>query len=519
MPKSDTNLPPIQMMYKDLGLAIRLISFVRFNLMRKSACFLLLFSFILSACVGGASAGDGQRIAITNVNLVPMTAEIILENQIVLIEGSRIADIGPVGEFKIPEGATIIDGSGAYLMPGLADMHMHTTPAWEAEWPVSPFVLFLANGITTVRNLDPRPDPGNESISPDYALAWRDEIRNGSRPGPTMYLTGISLQGPNDWRPVVFEVGDAQQIVQDNADGGYDFLKIFEYYPAEHFAEAMAAAQEHEMYVTGHIPLEVGLKEAVRGGMDEIAHIVPILYWERVNVYTPGMTPNEFMQAWQQKYLVQWDGVDPDTWYQGEQETIASIIEILRSNDVNICTTGAGPNITKDLVTDYNRFIERVDMQYSRRRYLELIARGEEGAQQVFSQNPRLIDTFIYERNVWIRELHDAGVMLVLGTDSGIGMGLVPGFSVHGELLALIEAGLTPYEAIAAGTVNASKVVKEMIGADDFGTIEVGKRADLILIGGNPLEDVTNIQDIRGVMAAGRWYSQETLDEMLLIEQ
>jgi imidazolonepropionase-like amidohydrolase len=85
-------------------------------------------------------------------------------------------------------------------------------------------------------------------------------------------------------------------------------------------------------------------------------------------------------------------------------------------------------------------------------------------------------------------------------------------------LLTLIEASFTPYEAIATGTVDASRVVEEMIGVDDFGTIEAGKRADLILVGGNPLEDVTNIQDIRGVMAAGRWYSRETLDEMLRVD-
>ncbi len=110
-------------------------------------------------------------------------------------------------------------------------------------------------------------------------------------------------------------------------------------------------------------------------------------------------------------------------------------------------------------------------------------------------------------------------MLLILGTDSGFGMGIVPGFSLHGELLTLIHAGFTPYEAIATGTVNASKVVEQMIGVDDFGTIQVGKRADLILIGGNPLEDVTNIQDILGVMAAGRWYPRETLDEMLSLER
>ena len=144
-------------------------------------------------------------------------------------------------------------------------------------------------------------------------------------------------------------------------------------------------------------------------------------------------------------------------------------------------------------------------MRYSRRRFFGLFARGEDGAQTVFAgEHKDLVVPLVYERDLWLRELKEAGVFLVLGTDSGFGMGIVPGFSIHDELLALTKKGFTPYEAIGTGTVNASKVVEAMIGVDDFGTIEVGKRADLILVRGNPLEDVANIRNPLGVMAAGR---------------
>jgi hypothetical protein len=125
---------------------------------------LLLFSFILSACVGGAIAGDGQKMAITHVNLVSMTDEIILEDQTVLVEGPKITTIEPTDEIHFPEDAKIIDGTGVYLMPEIANMHMHTTPVWETEWAVSSFVLYLTNGVTTVRNLDPMPDEGGKQI-------------------------------------------------------------------------------------------------------------------------------------------------------------------------------------------------------------------------------------------------------------------------------------------------------------------------------------------------------------------
>ena len=98
-------------------------------------------------------------------------------------------------------------------------------------------------------------------------------------------------------------------------------------------------------------------------------------------------------------------------------------------------------------------------------------------------------------------------------------MGIVPGFSIHDELQILVENGFSPYEAIAAGTVNASKAIQAMTGADDFGTIEVGKRADLLLIEENPLDNVAKIKNLRGVMAAGRWYSKAKLQEMIALKK
>jgi hypothetical protein len=162
-------------------------------------------------------------------------------------------------------------------------------------------------------------------------------------------------------------------------------------------------------------------------------------------------------------------------------------------------------------------FLARSESIYFERGYLESLAHGEEKHQVQFRGMEDLA-AFKYGIDRWILvELYKGGVLLLLGTDSGTGgMGIVPGYSIHDELRILVENGFSPYEAIAAGTVNAATVVEKMDGDGDFGTIEAGKRADLILVGGNPLQDVEHIRDPLGVMAAGRWYDHEMLAELIV---
>ena len=129
---------------------------------------------------------DDQIQAFTNVNLVRMTSEEIDPNQTLIVEGARIVEFGPSNIVDIPEDTNVIDGAGAYLMPGLADMHMHTKEDWLSDrWPVSPLYLYLASGVTTIRDFGPR---GNDLT---YVLRWQDEINDGSRIGPAIYASGL----------------------------------------------------------------------------------------------------------------------------------------------------------------------------------------------------------------------------------------------------------------------------------------------------------------------------------------
>ena len=171
----------------------------------------LLLALILVSC----SANPREVIAFTHVHLVPMTGERVIEDQTVLINGGMIAAIGDADALHVPDGAQVIDGQGAYLMPGLADMHMHTRLDWEdrAIWPVDPLHLYLANGVTTIRDFAPQGSPFT------YALGWRDEIRNGTRAGPTIYASGELLYAS--------PLADPEGIVGKNHDLGFDFIKRY----------------------------------------------------------------------------------------------------------------------------------------------------------------------------------------------------------------------------------------------------------------------------------------------------
>jgi hypothetical protein len=186
----------------------------------------IIFIFLLlTAC------GQEEKItAFQKVNLVPMTEEKITKNQTVLIKGDRIFKLGPSREIKIPSNARVIDGQGAYLMPGLADMHVHLTE----DWPLPQLDLYLANGVTTIRDLDGR----------DFMLQWRDEIKAGKRAGPTLYVAAPTIRGD--------EINTPELVLKHKS--GYDCIKLYSYLSKENYHKVMEIAKNNQLYTIGHIP-------------------------------------------------------------------------------------------------------------------------------------------------------------------------------------------------------------------------------------------------------------------------
>jgi imidazolonepropionase-like amidohydrolase len=448
-------------------------------------------------------------IVFQNVNLVPMTNEKIVKGQTVLVKGKRIIEIGPSKRISVPQNTKVIDGTGVYLMPGLADMHMHTRDNWDewlSDWPVSPLLLYIANGVTTIRCFGPLGDTSGYG----YVLRWRDKINSGQLIGPTIYTSGPIIYGP---------VNNPKKIVLEQKSQGFDFIKLYSFLSKDEFHEAMIAAKQAGMYTAGHIPFQVGLEGVLSEGMDEIAHIEELSF-EFVDFdRNKGLRGREWMPyviktAYQQvkpHFGLNMEELDKRFGVLG-----SSVATKVHSANVPVCTTLFLDEVIVEKLYEPEQFLSKPENRYMPRKYLAAVRQGREKHQMQFRGGEDLAPFKRTIDRILLKYLKEAEVLFVLGTDAGTGwMGLVPGFSIHDELRILTENGFTPYEAIKTGTVNAAIVVEEMNGNGDFGTIEIGKRADLILVEDNPLEDVANIKNILGVMASGRWYKKTLLQKFI----
>jgi hypothetical protein len=391
-------------------------------------------------------------------------------------------------------------------------MHMHTHAGWlDRTWPVSPFALYLANGVTTVRHLG----AGQPSIK--KPLAWRDKIARGELAGPRMFVGARLGRGP---------INDARSFVERSAAEGYDFIKPYSFLTHQQFDQTVRIAKRVGMRTVGHIPFAVGLDGVLSGGMDEIAHIEE-LDFEFLDFHrTRRLRPGEWF-----KYLTELgaqhtapfetaDGLDIQRYTELNQGKIAGVIDRLRAANIPITTTlVVGETIVKKLL-HRKEYLARPENRYLPAAYWARFKEGRERHLLIFKGHERFARSKYELETMLLRELGKAGVPVVLGTDAGTGaMGIVPGFSIHDELRILTENGFTPYQAILAATAVASKVAAGMTGKDEFGTIENGKRADLLLVRSNPLADLANLKDPIGVMAAGRWYPIARLQEMVALRR
>lgn len=418
-------------------------------------------------------ARPAEDILFVNVHLVPMTDEIVLGDRTVWVRDGRIAAIGIRAPTAGSEEARTIDGRGGYLMPGLADLHVHM------DGDPLALALFIANGVTSVREMSGTP----------RTLEWARAAAESGILAPTIYTTGpiLGSREASATERVINTAAEGRAEVARQYDQGFRLVKPYTFLPAEAYRAIIDDARARGMYSVGHVPYSVGIDGVIAAGQDEIAHI----------------------HSLHQDFFA---GFDPDhvfDTYEIDERRTAEIAAALAAAGIRVCVTLAVDQALLD-AKDPDAYLRRPQQAYappSEAAYMRS-ARWE-----FKSLWPRsyLRETYLPWLYRLTRALHEAGVQLVLGTDSGV-PGLIHGFTTHEELRLLVEAGLTPYEALLTGTRHAAAAAG---ASGQWGTIEVGARADLILVEGDPLQDIANAARIVGVTKAGQWLDRGELDRLL----
>lgn len=488
----------------------------------KSHLVVSLMLLVCCLCLAGCTAAtvepsisceDGPVTAFVGFNVIPMTSETVLADQTVLVQGNRIFAVEPATTVTVPACATTIRGDGMYLMPGLADMHVHIHEASLKEWPASPLDLFIAYGVTTVRDSGANPIIGGMDGS--FIFELRDLIRAGELVGPTIYSPGLIIKGSSR-RPVA--------EVEARVDKGFDYIKFYpELVPAA-VEQLLTASAKHGLYTIGHVPYMVGLAGAAEMGMDEVAHIEEIgfeLLFDRQRPNRP-LRQDQWLALLATSPGIPGEGslFDETAFLSLYEDTLRRSIRELLDHDMSVVTTVGLSQVIQRKVADPARYLASQDAAYLPEWHRQDVADGVDKHQLMYAAVGDLTEWKTGCDLFLLRALHDAGVRLLAGTDAGSPhIGVVAGKSLHEELLVLTENGFTPYEALLTATVDAAAVVERMGGSGDFGTVTAGARADLVAVESDPLEAVSNTQAITGVMAAGRWYPAPELARLREIKE
>ena len=425
------------------------------------------WGLLLASVAVCANAADTSPVtAFVDVNVVPMDRERVLQHQAVLVRGDTIESLGNVDQVQIPVEARRVDGHGtAYLLPGLADMHTHVETADDAT-------MYVANGVTTVLQL------GGDRILPMKLI--RSGVADGTLLGPQTFFA-LMIDGPGGGGWVVESPAEARAAVRVAKTRGYDFIKVHAYLSLADFDAILDEAHKARLAVVGHGVRPDGLPAGLFKGQVMVAHAEEFYYTAFGN--------------------------KPDL------AAIAGVVEQ---------TFQSGAYVTPNLSA-----FEAISQQW-----------GNPAKLQEFLRDPRFQYLSPESRLIWVQRdyvqrhgnisstleflklftkaLSDRGVPLLTGTDSPVIPGMLPGYSIHDDLRTLIDAGLTPFQALSAATRTPGEfVVRFVPESARFGIVATGTRADLLLVSSNPLQSLDTLRAPLGVMHGGHWQTGDELQAVM----
>ncbi len=422
-----------------------------------AACILVLVGSHIPA---GQTRGP-TSIAITNTTVIDVIGGGHQTGVTVVVGAGRIAGLGP--RIAVPAGAVRVDGTGRFLIPGLWDMHSHNQASGRETLD-----LYLAHGVIGTR------DMGSDL---DFILPLRDRIRRGELSGPEIVAAGPILDNaPPDWpfRRRVMNAREAREAVRDLKKSGVDLIKVHNHTPRDVFFAIADEAPRVGLPFAGHVPLAVTLAEGAASGIQSIEHFSE----SRVFRECAGKA---------QPYAA---------------ERCRPMFDKLAASQVWQTPTLAFFRMLPDVFSGK----PMPHAEYASDSLIELMRKNAE-ASKIDEQGLSFLRSISKTSLTVIRDMLPRGNMFLAGCDGG-----VPGFCLHDELQALTEAGLSPLQAIQTATVNPARLLGRQ---KTQGTIAIGSRADVVLLGGDPRTDIRNTRHVTAVIAGGRLFSRAEIDRMI----
>lgn len=443
-----------------------------------------MLQLAVTACALVPQQGRASEpiFAFVGANVIPATdAETMLSDQTLIVRSGRIVEVGPRSRVSIPSGAIRIAARGKFLIPGLADMHVHLEHLPDPDI----LKLFVAHGVTTVRNMDGRP----------YILDWRASVERGELVGPRIATAGPIIDGSPPLRDDNFSVADpneAASAVRTQHAAGYDFIKVYTNLAPEAYTAVLSTARGLKMPVVGHIPRRVVLADAVTA-MESIEHLSDL------GRELDARPPEEAAKwHWSKLFL----GMPIN------EQKLRHLTAQLAHHQTWVVPTLVERDRAIGSPDDLRQWLRLPQMQLVPQDGLDhWLEQARKGAARMGDEDWELLRRARSNRLKTVAALHQAGVNLLTGTDTPNAF-VVPGASLHEELALFVEAGMTPGQALLFATRGPARFLNS---GDSSGIIARGYRADLVLLNSNPLRDIRATRDIAGVMVAGRWLNQSDL--------
>ncbi len=444
-------------------------------------------------------------LLVRNANLVAMTSNRVQTGIDILITGNRISKIGK--GLRSPAGAKVVDATGKFVMPGLCDMHTHSRDQVDTAITSNVHIpLYLVNGVTTIREMWGTP-----------AMVERRKHRDaGQLLAPRMIVGSPILDGPDVMWPGSVAVKDTMQafrLVDSLTSAGYDFMKVYFGVKAREFQVITREARKRNIKVVGHVPNDVRLVDAVKSGLVSIEHCTGFNYAASRNEKELRKKEQTLSKDTSRSSLVAVKKFTLELYQSFDTARLNSLVPVLLENKTWICPT---------LIT-MKGYAYRYDSSFQKDSRLQYLPKVKIG--HFFpSTDPAFKEINDLDKATWnqyylnnleiVRHLHRAGIPMLAGSDVNNPY-CFPGFSLHDELELLTSVGFTTYEALQTATVNPAIFLGK---ANDIGTLEEGKLADMVILNKNPLENISSTRIIHAVIVEGLHLSRSKLDTMIAEE-